>query len=123
VAVAAAMAVVGTGVAVMAAAVTQGLSAVPAPGAGRIAAMAAVAATASTLGVPVVAAVAAAIIPAPKSEEPGGLEPPLLQLLGGCHQHFGSGVPPAGLLGDGVSPVACSIHPLHQMHQVAGDGP
>ena len=119
--VAAAMAVVGTA-AGMAVAVTLVLSVVPGPVAGRIAAMAAE--TALTPGEPVVAAAAAVgvIIPAPRAE-PGGLEPPGFQLLGGRDQHLRSGVPPAGFLGDGISPVACSAHPLDQVHQVAGDGP
>ena len=121
-----AMAVVVTAaavvVAVMAVAVMLGLSGAPEPAAGKIAATAAE--TASTPVVPVVAVAAAVleIIRAPKAE-PGGLDPPGFQLLGSRDQHFGSGVPSAGLLGDGVAPVACATHPLHEVHQVAGHGP
>jgi hypothetical protein len=71
-----------TEAAVLAVALTLGLSVVPAPVAGRTAATAEPE-IASTPGVPVVAALAAEIIPAPKAEEPWGLEPPILQLLGG----------------------------------------
>jgi len=89
--------------------------------AGKIAATAAE--KASIPVVPVVAAAAGAeIIPALKAD-PGGLEPPGFQFLGSRDQHFGSGVPPAGLLGYGVTPLACSAHPLHKVHQVSGNGP
>ena len=95
----------------MAVAVMLGLSGAPEPAAGKIAATAAE--TASIPVVPVVAAAAGAeIIPALKAE-PGGLEPPGFQFLGSRYQHFGSGVPPAGLLGYGVTPLARSAHPLH----------
>ena len=119
---AAAAVVMALAAAVMAVAATLGLSGVPEPVAGRIAATAAE--TASTPVVPVVAVAAAVleIIRAPKAE-PGGLDPPGFQLLGSRDQHFGSGVPSAGLLGDGVAPVACATHPLHEVHQVAGHGP
>ena len=106
-----AVVVTAAAVAVMAVAVMLGLSGAPEPAAGKIAATAAE--TASIPVVPVVAAAAVVeIIPALKAE-PGGLEPPGFQFLGSRYQHFGSGVPPAGLLGYGVTPLARSAHPLH----------
>ena len=119
---AAAVTAAAVAVAVMAVAVMLGLSGAPEPAAGKIAATAAE--TASIPVVPVVAAAAVVveIIPALKAD-PGGLKPPGFQFLGSRYQHFGSGVPPAGLLGYGVTPMARSAHPLHKVHQVSGNGP